>query len=245
MSEYIRLIRPFTARDSYMVRKRYNFEQTPRQNFASFPKDCDISVNEILLLKQEEQDMLQEISLLKAKVTKQRKIGKKLTEEEVLNSLETRIAQVEQTITSKRTDISNMLYSDTAAQMSELQCESKVLECEIRRLMEYRKDLERKCREIRQELDVQEKNYSYKKLETVLKQSKKLSREISATRRSNTIIQRKLKRMKGNSTGDTLEKELEEENKVHDGLIEEYSTLNEEYEELKKQLAQILIKENV
>ena len=103
----------------------------------------EIINDDLSILKKEKQNLIQEKTLLKAKIlrftNKNKQFKKPLPKLGIQNSLEKELTQIEQLMAEKRAEIALIKRSDISAHVQELQEECILLYMEIKRL-ELEKD---------------------------------------------------------------------------------------------------------
>ncbi|OHT07507.1 hypothetical protein TRFO_24253 [Tritrichomonas foetus] len=115
--------------------------------------------------------------------------------QQIANSLERQVRTLEQLTASKRAEIAQLIYSDRAAVITELQEESKMLHLELMRLKQTKQETEAELRRVSAELEEACQKYSPAVLTKQQKKIKSLEREISAQQARNEKLKQKINTM--------------------------------------------------
>ena len=123
-----------------------------RNQFTAIKRSSEnITTDDIVNLKREKQNLLQERTLLKAKLARFADINRHPKDagrnQQIANSLERQVRTLEQLTASKRAEIAQLIYSDRAAVITELQEESKMLHLELMRLKKTKQETEQELRQ--------------------------------------------------------------------------------------------------
>lgn len=179
-----------------------------RNQFAAIKRSSDnITTDDIVNLKREKQNLIQERTLLKAKLARFADINRHPKaagrNQQIANSLERQVRTLEQLTASKRAEIAQLIYSDRAAVITELQEESKMLHLELMRLKKTKQETEAELRRVTAELDEACQKYSPEVLNKQQRTIKNLERDIADQQKRNEKLKQKIEQM---------EKEKEENN---------------------------------
>jgi hypothetical protein len=203
MSAKPELIRPFPQRytptsargaaltDVSSIRNRFASLQNSGESFQ--PDD-------ILNLKREKQNLIQERHLLKAKLARYANFNHhpKLLghNQQIANTLEHQVRTLEQVTAAKRAEVAQLIHSDRSAVITELQEESKVLHLELMRLKKEKREIEHSFRDVSVELKEASQTYSPEALVHHNKTVKSLEKEIEEQSARNDQIKEKVAQIK-------------------------------------------------
>ena len=167
--------------------------------------------------------------MLKAKLTRFNEINKKGgstkgKSQQVTNSLEKQARTIEQLTKAKRAEIAQLVYSDRAAVITELQEESKMLHCEILRLRKTKQETDDELKRVSNELEDTCAKYSPEVLNRQQKTIRTLQKGIAAQQQRNDKLRQKIEQMK-----------KEQENEEED---EENAEMQKQINDLKKKIRQ-------
>lgn len=195
---------PNSARGGGENRSMYS----ARNQFTAIKRSSEnITTDDIVNLKREKQNLIQERTLLKAKLARFADINRHPKaagrNQQIANSLEKQVRTLEQLTASKRAEIAQLIYSDRAAVITELQEESKMLHLELMRLKKTKQETEAELRRVSAELEEACQKYSPDVLNKQQKQIKTLERDISAQQARNEKLKQKI---------ELMQKEQEENN---------------------------------
>ena len=156
------------------------------------------SGDDLTILKREKQNLIQEKSLLKAKIVRMNSINKHprqhIANLAVQNSLEKEVRQIEQITASKRAEIALIKASDRAAVIEELQEECLMLYMEIKRVQKLKKETETNRKNVSEQLKKAKELYSPEIISMQQKEIEYLQNEIKKQADRNAIIRDKLNR---------------------------------------------------
>ena len=196
------LIRPFSNRNGPNSARGSEDRSmyAARNQFTAIKRSSEnITTDDIVNLKREKQNLLQERTLLKAKLARFSDLNRHPKDagrnQQIANSLERQVRTLEQLTASKRAEIAQLIYSDRAAVITELQEESKMLHLELMRLKKTKQETEQELREVSSELEEACKKYSPSVLSRQQKKIKQLEREISNQQARNEKLQVKIENM--------------------------------------------------
>jgi hypothetical protein len=240
------VVRPFPQRhapnsariangtDLYSARNQFTAIKNARES---------LTTDDIVNLKREKQNLIQERSLLKARLARYANFNRHPKppgrNQQIANSLEQQVRTLEQLTAAKRAEIAQLIYSDRAAVISELQEESKMLHLEIMRLKKTKQEAEASLREVSTELKDAQEKYSPTVLSRQDKIIKQLEKEIAAQRGRNELIKEKVAQMRAEQAG---MQHQEENSKVHQQIDSLKAQIRQEQQEiaaLDQQMAQM------
>jgi chromosome segregation ATPase len=172
-----------------------------RPQFGSGPKSREsLTTDDILNLKREKQNLIRERTLLKAKLVRYGSFSRHPKpagrNRQIANSLEREVQNLEQLTAAKRAEIAQLIYSDRAALITELQEESKMLHLELMRLQKTKQETENELRVLSAQLDEDSQKYSPAVLARQDAQIRALEREVAAQRTKNNAITERIAAMK-------------------------------------------------
>lgn len=213
MSARGELIRPFSSRQPYSSTRLLSDKEqrAEREQFELIKQAKDkISVEEIMELKREKQNLIQERNMLRAKITRFSDLAKKSNSNVtvnprnrgksrntmIANSLQRQIDSLTQQIAQRRSETQQLIISDKAVEITELQEEAKMLYMESMRLEREKKEVENEYREAQLTLEKINANYSSAVISEQAKQIKNLEKEISLQRQRNEILRTKISAIK-------------------------------------------------
>ncbi|OHT09947.1 hypothetical protein TRFO_21040 [Tritrichomonas foetus] len=240
------LIRPFSHKnapnsargpeDRSMYSARNQFTQIKRSSE-------NITTDDIVNLKREKQNLLQERTLLKAKLARFADINRHPKaagrNQQIANSLERQVRTLEQLTASKRAEIAQLIYSDRAAVITELQEESKMLHLELMRLKKTKQETEAELRKVSAELEEACQKYSPAVLTKQQKTIKQLEREISAQQARNEKLKQKIEVMQKDQEANNYDDENAKIQKQIDDLKAKIKEEQQAIAQLDKQMAQM------
>lgn len=178
------------------IQRPNNSVRTKRKQKFFLPENAP-TAEEINVLKKEKQNLIQEKSLLKAKITRLIDITKhpekytnKITTDP--NSLEKEYKQIEQMSASRRAEIAQLISSDLAATVNELQEECLMLHMELIRVKGEKNKAEQDLRSIAKQLQDAKYNFSPELEKKQRKIISDLERQIAEQKIRNCKIQAKL-----------------------------------------------------
>ena len=221
MSARAELVRPFSQRNITLgvkipTDKEKKFE---REQFAAIKRDKNlISQDEIIELKRERQNLIQERNMLKAKITRFSDLAKRPSQPSttnprsrapsrntiIANSLQKQIDSLTQMIAQKRTETQQIMTSDRAVQIRELQEEALMLYSEIVRLQEEKKNVDAQYKEASDQLHQIKTHYSETVINDQAKMIKNLEKEISLQQQRNDMIRHKITLLKQEQKDETF-----------------------------------------
>ncbi|OHT13961.1 hypothetical protein TRFO_15728 [Tritrichomonas foetus] len=190
------VVRPFSSRnppnsarqnDMYAARNQMNAIKNSRE---------PITIDEIISLKREKQNLTQERYILKAKIARFSDATKRPNPPnrniQIANSLEKQVKTLEQLVAAKKQEIADLIYSDRAALVTELQEESKMLHLESNRLKKLKQDTEAELKKLSLELEEACEKYSPQVLNRQGKAIRGVEKEIEMQKARNDKIQKKI-----------------------------------------------------
>jgi uncharacterized sporulation protein YeaH/YhbH (DUF444 family) len=180
-----------------------------------------LTTEDIINLKREKQNLIRERTLLKAKLaryaTSNRHPKPPGRNGQIANSLEQEVHKLEQLTAGRRAEIAELIYSDRAAVVTELQEESKMLHLEALRLQTTKQDTENELRRLSAELQEVAQRYSPAVLARQHGQIKTLEKEIATQRAKNATIKEKVARLKAvQESEETVEESARTRQKIDD-----------------------------
>jgi chromosome segregation ATPase len=172
-----------------------------------------LTTDDIINLKRERQNLIRERTLLKAKLARYASYNRHPKppgrNQQIANSLQREVQKLEQLTAAKRAEIAQLIYSDRAAVVTELQEESKMLHLELIRLKKAKHDTEMQLRDVAAQLEDVSQKYSPAALARQQKAIKQLEREIAAQKARNMVAEEKVVKMQCEQEGDGQEAEAE------------------------------------
>lgn len=221
MTTRAELVRPFSQRVVSLGVKipTEREKKCEREQFAAIKREKNlISQDEIMDLKREKQNLAQERNMLKAKITRFSDLAKRPNQPSTMNprsktqsrnaiianSLQKQIDSLTQMIAAKRSETQQILYSDRAVQINELQEESIMLYSEIVRLQNEKKEIDSQYKEAAQQLQQIKTHYSESVLNEQHKMIKNLEKEIALQQQRNETIRHKIISMKREQNDETF-----------------------------------------
>ena len=193
-----------------------------------------ITQDEILNLKLEKQRLIEERTRIKTKITVFSDKAKKppaVRSRQVQQSLERQIKTLEAMVEERKEQLHTIIYSDRAAEITELQEESKILALEIVRLQKSKKDSEKELKNA--EIRVNHMNNEYSD-ENILKRKKKvmeLEQDILAQTDRNERLRQDIELLKDQQRereeSDENQKLLKEIQRLKDQIQEEKNAIRE------------------
>jgi uncharacterized sporulation protein YeaH/YhbH (DUF444 family) len=225
MSARPELIRPAAQRNTSHSARAPSDQglYSARNQFAVIKNSREgLTTDDIVNLKREKQNLIQERSILKAKLARYANFNRHTKppgrNQQIVNSLERQVHTLEQLTAAKRAEIAKLIYSDRAAVVTELQEESKMLHLELMRLKKTKQDTENDLREISLQLQEAQKKYSPSVLNKQHKQIRALERQIAAQRTRNEKIKEKISQMKKEQEAQNYEEQNDRLQKEIEGL---------------------------
>jgi uncharacterized sporulation protein YeaH/YhbH (DUF444 family) len=218
-----------------------------RNQFAAIKNSREgLTTEDIVNLKREKQNLIQERSILKAKLARYANFNRHAKppgrNQQIANSLERQVHTLEQLTAAKRAEIAQLIYSDRAAVVTELQEESKMLHLELMRLKRTKQDTENDLREISMQLQEAQRKYSPSVLNKQHKQIRALERQIAAQRARNEKIKEKVSQMKKEQEEQNYQEQNDKMQKEIESLKAKIRREHQEIAALDKQMEQM--KEN-
>ena len=177
------LNRSFSLESRHLAKRQYGDGYVNRGGNMVSKED------EIGILKREKQNLIQEKSLLKAKITRLRNKASKPPQKKkqniqnihgLLNNLEVEIKKITQLAASKRTEIETIKQSDRAAVITELQEECLILHQEIIRMKRTNAYMQKQTKDMRNDLMQKQADFS----ENVYNKQKKERKELKYSKKS-------------------------------------------------------------
>lgn len=166
---------------------------------ARTPTDS-LTTDDITRLKREKQELLQERCMLKAKLVRYENFTRHpkalARTQPVAVGLERRIKELEEISGQLDAEIAELVYSDRAAVVTELQEESKMLHLELMRIRTKRQETETEIADLSQQLEDACTKYSPEALARQQQTIKSLQREIAQQRARNDKIREKVEGIK-------------------------------------------------
>ena len=221
MSTRAELVRPFSQRNITLgvkipTDKEKKFE---REQFAAIKRDKNLITNdEILELKRERQNLIQERNLLKTKIARFADLAKRPNQPSttnprsrapsrntiIANSLQKQIDSLTQMIAQKRTETQQIMVSDRAVQIKELQEEALMLYSEVIRLQDEKKSVDNQYKNATEQLHQIKTHYSESVINDQHKTIKNLEKEISLQQQRNDMIRHKITLLKQEQKDDSF-----------------------------------------
>jgi chromosome segregation ATPase len=164
-----------------------------------------LTTQDIINLKREKQNLIRETTVLKAKLARYSSYNRhpKSTEQnrQIADSLEEEVNKLEQLTAAKRAEIAQLIYSDTAAVVTELQEKSKMLHLELMRLKKKKQETEIQLREASAQLEEVCQRFSPAALAKQQKAIRQLEKEIAAQKMKNQVAEEKVAKMRTEQEG--------------------------------------------
>jgi hypothetical protein len=217
---------------------------TARNQFTAIKNSREsLTTDDIINLKREKQNLIQERSLLKARLARYANFNRHPKppgrNQQIANSLEQQVHTLEQLTAAKRAEIAQLIYSDRAAVISELQEESKMLHLELMRLRKEKQESEVTLKEVTAQLKDACEKYSPAVLSRQDKTIKTLEREIAAQRARNDGIKDKVAVMKAEQENTAYQEQNSRVHKQIDSLRAQIKQEQQEIAALDEQMAQM------
>lgn len=222
------VVRPFSGRkpmsarsnDMYSARNQFNAVRNSRE---------PITIEDIISLKREKQNLTQERYLLKAKLARfsdaSRRPNPPNRNIQISNSLEKEIKTLETLMSAKKEEINELIYSDRASMVTELQEESKMLTLESQRLKKVKVDTEAELKRLSMQLEEACEKYSPQVLSNQNRIIKQLEKKIKQQTDRNNEIQKNI---------DDTKRQFEEQN-----LQQKHDELEKRISDLRQQIKQV------
>lgn len=186
------LVRPKTARSPQTARLLNDKERAlHRKQFGAMRNSTEtISTDDLCLLKLEKQKLIEERSHLKTKILKYESLAKQtriphepkesnpVRNQQIIRSLDRQIRTLTQMNAKKQEELNKILFSDTAAKITEYQEESKVLYLELSRLHEEVRSTKEALSHADTKLKNLTKEYSNETLNTRSNQIAELEKQV-------------------------------------------------------------------
>lgn len=242
---HMNIVRPTTSRsprgnDMYTARNQLNAIRNSRE---------PITIDEIINLKREKQNLTQERYLLKAKLARftdvsRRQDSKQIVDptkrnKQIADSLEKQVRTLENLTAAKRAEINDLIYSDRAAQVTELQEESKMLHLESLRLKKEKLDTEAEIRQLTAELEATCERYSPQVLKKQERAIRIVEKEIKQQKEENEKIKKKIEEAKKQQEEQKLEEKHEELKKQINELRQKIRNEQDEIKKLDNQMSEL------
>lgn len=170
---------------------------TPRTQFTAVRNTREsLTVDDIVSLKRDKQILLQERSMLKAKLARYASFNRHSKapqrNQQIATSLEKQVHTLEQVTATKRAEIAELFLSDKASLITELQEESKMLYLELNRLQKEKQNVESELRSVIAQIEDRNQRYSPAVLQKQQKTIKHLEKEIENQKEKNEQLKTKL-----------------------------------------------------
>lgn len=237
------VVRPLSVRnppnssrgnDMYSARNQLNAIRNSRE---------PITIDDIINLKREKQNLTQERYLLKAKLARFTDVSRRPNtakrDIQIANSLEKEVRTLENLTAAKRAEINDLIYSDRAAQVTELQEESKMLHLESLRLKRAKLDTEAEIKQLSADLESTCEKYSPQVLTKQQKQIKAIEKEIKMQNEKNESIQKKIDEAKKNQEEQKLEEKSKELQKQINDLKQQIKNEQDQIKKLDNEMRDI------
>lgn len=238
------LVRPFTTKNAPNSARYSDDRQmySARNQFTQIKNSKDqLTSDDIVNLKREKQNLIQERSILKAKIARFSNITHKPKapgrNQQIANSLEKQVHTLEQLTAAKRAEIAQLIYSDHAAVITELQEESKMLHLELMRLQRNKRETELELKDISAQLEDACQKYSPAVLNRQHRTIKNLEKEISAQRKRNDLLKAKLDAMKQEQSQNKYQDVNDKIQKSIDSLKAKIRAEQQQISEIDQQIA--------
>jgi hypothetical protein len=178
-----------------------------RSQFTAIKKSQEaLTTDDIVNLKREKQNLIHERTLLKAKLARYASFNHHPKppgrNQQIANSLEREVHKLEQLTSAKRAEIAQLIYSDRAAVITELQEESKMLHLELMRLKKSKQESESDLRGLAAEYDEACQKYAPTVLSRQQEQITKLEQMIAAQKEKNEMVRAKISAIKEEQEGE-------------------------------------------
>ena len=229
------VVRPLSSRnppnssrtnDMYSARNQLNAIRNSRD---------PITIDDIINLKREKQNLTQERYLLKAKLARYADVSRRPNtakrDIQIANSLEKQVRTLEILTAAKRAEINDLIYSDRAAQVTELQEESKMLHLESLRLRRAKLETEAELKQLSAELESANERYSPQVITRQQKAIKAVEKEINQQKKKNEELQKKIDEAKKSQEDQKLEEKQKELQKQINDLKQ---SIRNEQDQIKK-----------
>jgi chromosome segregation ATPase len=220
--------------DLYISRNQFTAIKNSRES---------LTTDDIMNLKREKQNLIQERSLLKARLQRYANFNRHPKppgrNQQIANSLEQQVKTLEQLTAAKRAEIAQLIYSDRAAVISELQEESKMLHLELMRLRKSKQESEASLREVTAQLKEACEKYSPAVLARQDKTIKSLEKEIATQRAKNDTIKEKVAQMKAEQENSQYQEQNMKVHKQIDSLKAQIKQEQQEIAAIDQQMAQM------
>lgn len=159
-----------------------------------------ITPEEIINLKMEKQQLIQEKTTIKAKISRYNQLAntKKAPARnaQIISSLERQVAALEKMVLQKKGELQNILLSDRAAMITELQEESKIYHLELIRLQTSKRESEHNLRAVDAKLEKLNNEYSNESLLNKKKAIEVLEKEIASQSSKNEALRQAIVEMR-------------------------------------------------
>ena len=171
--------------------------RTQRRDNVSY-SEPNVSVNDIMILKKELNDLLRQRSLMKAKIQRLNDTIKssngrpKVTNQQVASNLQKEMKKIEQYNQSRRAEIASIMSSDLAAEITEQQQESLILYQEINRINKRKREADRELAETNAQLEQVSQQYSPENLRLAQRKVAALEQEIAVQQRRNEKLRKQI-----------------------------------------------------
>ena len=243
--------RPYTTNGRGIVSRSY----AKRDQSQSVPLRLS---DEISILKKEKQNLIQEKSLLKAKIVRLTNKAKRPRQSpqkfniQYSNSLEKELRQAEQLTAAKRSEIALIKLSDRAAIVDELQEECLMLHMELIRMKKQKIEAEKQRKEAYKKLVNAQEEYSKEVLANQKKEIAHYIKEIAAQKQRNFAIALKLQKKEEardvpdertivmKTSVESIEKSIQQEEEETKQIEEEIKQVTEEQTKRIKELEERL-----
>jgi predicted RNase H-like nuclease (RuvC/YqgF family) len=159
--------------------------------------------------------------------------------QQIANSLERELHKLEQLTAARRAEIAELIYSDRAAVVAELQEESKMLHLELIRLQKTKQDTENQLRKVAAELQDFAQKYSPAVLERQHGQIKSLEREIATQQSKNATLKEKVMMLRAAQESEENAREAARTQAAIDELKAQIRREQQEIAALDKQMVQM------
>ena len=215
-----------------------------RNQMAAIKNSKDpVTIDEIISLKREKQNLTQERYLLKAKLARfndaSRRPNPPNRNQQIANSLEKQVKTLEQLISVKKAEIAELIGSDRAALVTELQEESKMLHLESQRLKKAKQDTELELKRLSMELEVACEKYSPQVLSKQGKEIKKVEKDIEQQKTRNDIVQKKIDDALKAQEEQKMQEQYDNNQKQIDSLKQKIRQEQNEINNLNKQMKEM------
>lgn len=247
MSARPEVVRPFSGKNGASSARSHNDRDglyTARNQFTAIKNSREsLTTDDIVNLKREKQNLLHERTILKAKLARYANFNRHSKapgrNQQIANSLERQVRTLEQLTAAKRAEIAQLIYSDRAAVITELQEESKMLHLELMRLRKAKQDTEYDLNEISAQLEEACQKYSPAVLNKQHKVIKGLEKEIANQRSRNEKIREKVDQMRREQEENGYQDQNEKVQKTIEALKQKIKREQQEIAAIDKQMAQM------